>query len=83
MDLASIDEKLVAGEALKIKYRYPVEDSGRGSRFGVRTDRLLDVSLDLERFYTKFRGDEPIWVSAEEMIEIVPDDGVYEELPGE
>ena len=83
MDLASIDEKLVAGEALKIKYRYPVEDAGRGSRFGVRTDKLLDVSLDLERFYTKFRGDEPIWVSADEMIEIVPDDGVYEELPGE
>lgn len=83
MDLASIDERLVAGEALKIKYRYPVEDGGRGTKFGVRTDKLLDVSVDLGRFYTKFRGDAAIWLTGDEVIEIVPDDGIYEELPAE
>lgn len=85
MDLAAIEERIVSGESLKIKYRYPVENTGRshGSQFGVRTDKLLDVSVELGRFYAKFRGDSPIWLSAEEVLEIAPDDGVYAELPAE
>ena len=85
MDLAAIEERLVSGDELKIKYRYPVENTGRsyGTQFGVRTDKLLDVSVELARFYTKFRGESPVWLSAEEVLEIIPDDGVYEELPAE
>lgn len=77
MDLASIEQKLVAGEALKVKYRYPMDGVGNT---GVRTDKLLDVSIELNRFYTKFRGESPIWVEQDEVIEIVPDDGVYEDF---
>lgn len=83
MDVESIEQKLVAGEALKIKYRYPLEIVGYTSRprFGVRSDKLLDVSVALKRFYTKFRGETPIWLEADEVIEIGPDDGVYEDFP--
>jgi len=83
MDIAAIEQKLVSGEELKIKYKYPIEPSGRGPQFGVRTDKLNDVSIELRRFYTKFRGDAPIWVSEDEVIEITPDDGVYQEFPAE
>ena len=50
MDLASIAQRLEAGEGLKIKYRYPIEPSeGRsGPRYGIRTDPLLDVSVELQ-----------------------------------
>ena len=77
MDLASIEERLVAGEELKVKYQYPCEDS---HKHGIRTDKLLDVSLELNRFYTKFRGEKPIWLDIHEIIEITPDDGVYEDF---
>ena len=81
MDLLSIEQRLVAGEELKVKYQYPIENpDGRSARHGVRTDKLLDVSVELNRFYTKFRGEKPIWVDIEEVIEITPDDGVYEEF---
>jgi len=79
MDLASIEQRLEAGEDLKIKYRYPVE-AGKcpsGSRHGIRSDKLLDVSVELGRFYTVFRGEVPIWIEVGEVIEIAPDDGVY------
>ncbi len=83
MDIAAIEQKLVSGEELKIKYKYPIETGGssRGPQFSVRTDKLLDVSIELKRFYTKFRGEAPIWVSEDEVIDIAPDDGVYEEFP--
>ena len=77
MDLAAIEQRLVAGEELKVKYQYPFEDS---NKHGVRTDKLLDVSLELNRFYTKFRGEKPIWLDIEEVLEITPDDGVYEDF---
>ena len=77
MDLASIEQRLVAGEELKVKYRYPFEDS---NKHGIRTDKLLDVSLELRRFYTKFRGESPIWLDIGEVIEVTPDDGVYEDF---
>lgn len=85
MDLASIEEKLVAGEGLKIKYRYPIKARGSATRarYGVRTDKLLDVSVELNRFYTKFRGESPIWLDAKEVIEVTPDDGVYQDFPRE
>lgn len=83
MDIAAIEQKLVSGEELKVKYKYPIETSGsdKGPHFGVRTDKLLDVSTELGRYYTKFRGDAPIWVSSDEVIEITPDDGDYDEYP--
>ena len=82
MDLASIEQRLEAGEDLKIKYRYPVEPAGnrRNPRCGVRSDKLLDVSVELERFYVNFRGETPIWLEVAEVVEIVPDDGVYEDF---
>lgn len=85
MDIATIEQRLVSGDEFKIKYRYPIESSGRGhsAKFGVRTDKLLDVSVELERYYTKFRGQSPIWVGADEVVEIVPDDRDYEEFPSE
>ena len=85
MDVRSVEARLEAGEKLKIKYRYPCETGGDKCcpRQGVRSDKLLDVSTELERFYTNFRGETPIWLEAKEVIEIVPDDEVYEELPAE
>lgn len=85
MDLASIEERLVAGENLKVKYRYPVETRGysRRPQYGVRSDKLLDVSVELKRFYTKFRGESPIWLHAKEVLEVTPDDGVYEDFAPE
>lgn len=80
MDLESIEQRLVAGEGLKVKYRYPVKSSGR-ARNAVRTDKLLDVSVELRRFYTKYRGESPIWLEIDEVLEISRDDGVYEEFP--
>lgn|GEM_PF-1178659 len=85
MDLPSIEQRLVNGDALKVKYRYPCQDSGQGGHrtHGVRTDKLVDVSVELNRLYTLFRGVTPIWLDQEDVIEILPDDGVYEEFPDE
>ena len=85
MDIAAIEQKLVSGEELKIKYKYPIETGGssHGPQVGVRTDKLSDVSIELKRFYTKFRGEAPIWVDQDEVVEITPDDGVYREYPAE
>ncbi len=85
MDLASIEERLVVGENLKVKYRYPVEARGHSRRpeYGVRSDKLLDVSVELKRFYTKFRGESPIWLDAKEVLEVSLDDGVYEDFAPE
>lgn len=82
MDLASIERKLEAGELLKIKYRYPREtgETCRCSRYGVRFDRLLDVSVENRRLFARFRGEVPIWIEEDEVIEIVPDDGIYTEF---
>jgi len=82
MDLTLIEQRLVDGEALKVKYRYPcVRAPGkRGPEFGVRSDKLVDVSLERNRFYTLFRGTTPVWLEEEDVIEIAEDDGVYEEL---
>ena len=77
MDLAEIEQRLVAGEEFKVKYRYPCEDS---NKHGIRTDKLLDVSLELNRFYTKFRGEKAIWLDIEEVVEVTRDDGIYEEF---
>lgn len=85
MDTSSIEHRLEAGENLKIKYRYPCEKEAGGccQRHGVRSDKLVDVSVELDRFYTNFRGVTPIWLEADEVIEITWDDGVYEEFPVE
>lgn len=85
MDITSIEELLESGKKLKIKYRYPLETGGlyKKSHYGVRCDRLSDVSIELNRFYTLFRGENPIWLEADEVIDVVPDDGVYEEFPNE
>ena len=85
MNIAAIEQKLVAGEELKIKYKYPIETGGssRGPQVGVRTDKLSDVSIELKRFYTKFRGESPIWVDEDEVVDITPDDGIYQEYPAE
>lgn len=85
MDLASIEQRLMSGEALKVKYRYPCDSSDRegGRAYGVRTDKLVDVSTELNRLYALFRGVTPIWLEQSDVIEILPDDGVYEEFSDE
>lgn len=85
LDLASIEEQLELGRRFKIKYRYPREEFAgqKGPPCGMRSDRLVDVSIELRRFYTLFRGATPIWLEEEEIIELVPDDGIYEEFSEE
>ena len=85
MDFESIDQRLESGEDLKIKYRYPLAEGADtwGLQYGVRSDKLVDVSVERKRFYTNFRGEIPIWLENHEVIEIVPDDGVYQEFSGE
>jgi hypothetical protein len=82
MDIAFVQHRLESGESLKIKYRYPLDTIGcvSGAQHGVRSDRLVDVSVDLSRFYVRFRGVTPIWLVEDEVIEIIPDDGVYEDF---
>ncbi|MDH7480340.1 MAG: hypothetical protein QHH26_00020 [Armatimonadota bacterium] len=82
MDLAAIESRLMSGEELKIKYKYPRQlgPGEKGSAYGVRSDKLVDVSTELRRFYVIFRGQTPIWIEENEVIEITPDDGVYQEF---
>lgn len=80
VDLAAIEEQMTLGKSFKIKYRYPVETGTNRETYGVRSDKLQDVSPELGRLYTLFRGATPIWVEQDEVLEISPDDGVYEEL---
>lgn len=82
MDVNSIAQRLDAGESLKVKYRYP-QDSGDATNttvYGVRSDKLVDVSVKLKRFYTKFRGKTPVWIEADEVLHITTDDGIYEDF---
>jgi len=83
MDFVSLEARLASGEGLKIKYRYPVDSEIHGPTYGVRTDRLVDVSVEHRRFYTLFRGIVPIWIEEDEVIEISPDDGEYSDFPVE
>jgi hypothetical protein len=83
MDIAAIEERLESGESLKIKYRYPIETNGHGPHYGVRSDRLLDVSTELNRFYTLFRGEIPVWLEADDILELCRDDGDYRDFPGD
>jgi hypothetical protein len=76
MDVESTARRLEAGEPLKIKYSYPTE----GSTCAIRSDKLVDVSPELNRFYTKFRGKKAIWLEADEVMEITPDDGIYQDF---
>ncbi|MHB0913799.1 MAG: hypothetical protein ACYC2Y_10220 [Armatimonadota bacterium] len=80
MDIEAVGLRLEAGEALKIKYRYPSTEDGDGPRYGVRTDKLLDVSVELGRYYTNFRGVTPIWLEEDEVVEVFRDDGLYEDF---
>ncbi|MDI6828123.1 MAG: hypothetical protein QME62_06545 [Armatimonadota bacterium] len=82
MDLMAIESKLISGEGLKIKYRYPrqLNPGEKGPAYGVRTDKLVDVSTELRRFYVLFRKEKPIWINEDEVIEITSDDGIYEEF---
>lgn len=81
MEIAAIGRRLELGEQLKIKYRYPEEtNENSNTLFGVRSDRLVDVSVELGRLYTNFRGETPIWLQADEVLDISPDDGVYEDF---
>ena len=80
IDLAAIEEQMTLGKSFKIKYRYPLQTGAMHDRYGVRSDKLMDVSTELGRLYTLFRGETPIWVEEEELIEIGADDGVYEDF---
>ena len=84
MNIASVERRLEAGEKLKIKYKYPIEagETVSRSQCGMRSDKLLDVSTELQRLYVNFRGMIPIWLKVDEVIEITPDDGVYEDFVG-
>lgn len=81
MDIAEIERRLQAGEKLKIRYRYPQGGSQiRRDVYGERTDKLMDVSTELDRFYTLFRGTTPIWLESDEIVEIAEDDEIYQEF---
>jgi len=81
MDLASIGQRLESGEHLKIKYRYPIAgEVDSNQAYGVRSDKLLDVSREGNRLFAKFRGMTPVWIQVDEVLDIAPDDGVYEEF---
>lgn len=80
MDLTLVQKQLDKGAKLKVKYRYPCDDTS-SIRYAVRSDRLVDISLELGRLYTRFRGETPIWITEGEVLEVVPDDGVYEDFP--
>lgn len=80
VDLAAIEEQMTLGKSFKIKYHYPQRTGTLADRYGVRSDKLMDVSKELGRLYTLFRGETPIWIEEEELIEIGPDDGIYEEF---
>lgn len=82
-DLADIEDQMALGQSFKIKYRYPLDTGTNRERFAVRSDRLMDVSREFSRFYTLYRGVTPIWLEAEEIIEMSPDDGVYEDFEDE
>lgn len=82
-DLAAIEEQMTLGKSFKIKYRYPMETGTNRECFGVRSDKLQDVSKELGRFYTLFRGATPIWIEEDEVLEIGQDDGIYEEFDDE
>ena len=84
MDLADIEKRLESGESLKVKYKYPLEMSAGGSgrcAYGVRSDKLVDVSRELRRLYAMFKGKTPIWIESDEAMEVLADDGVYEDFP--
>ncbi len=83
VDLATIEDQMTLGKSFKIKYRYPQETRTNRDLYGIRSDRLMDVSKELGRFYTLFRGETPIWIEEDELIEIGPDDGIYEEFDEE
>jgi hypothetical protein len=80
VDLAAIEEQMTLGKSFKIKYRYPQETGTNRDSFGVRSDKLMDVSVELGRFYTLFHGSTPIWLEEDEILELSPDDGIYEEF---
>lgn len=81
MDLIEIERRLESGESLKVKYKYPAEASSSASGYGIRSDKLVDISRDLDRLYAKFQGETPIWIQSDEVLEILPDDGVYQDFP--
>ncbi len=82
-DLAALEDQMTLGKSFKIKYRYPLETGTNRERFAVRSDKLMDVSKELGRFYTLYRGVTPIWLEADEIIEMSPDDGLYEDFADE
>ncbi len=83
IDLAAIEEQMTLGKSFKIKYRYPLDTGTGRDSYGVRSDKLMDVSKELGRLYTLFRGATPIWIEDFEILEIGPDDGIYEEFEAE
>lgn len=85
MDIAAIERRLESGESLKVKYRFPLETEGytRDGGYGVRSDRLVDVSSERGRLFAKFQGRTPIWIDSDEVIDVLPDDGIYEDFPAE
>lgn len=77
MDLFSVARKLESGDKLKVTYRYPSQ--GDDNQYGIRSDKLVDISVERKRIYTNFRGQTPIWIEEGEVIEVSEDDGIYEE----
>ena len=83
MDLFEIAERLDADEKLKLKYRWIVKSGdGPPHRETVRFDKLLDVEPERGSLFVSFGDGDVIWVSAQEALEVMPDDGVYGEAAG-
>lgn len=72
MDLKKIAVKLDNEEKLELKYKALVSVDGK-TEWVIRTGRLLDVAEDSNILYVDKDG-EPIWVRADEVIEVIPVD---------
>lgn len=69
LELNDIAIRLDNEENLRLKYRSPVS-AGNGVEWETRTDKLLDVAEESGVLYVE-RDGEPVWVKAEEAIEVV------------
>lgn len=78
VDLADIAARLDAEERLKVRYKLPERGSyGGGETRLERVGKLLDVEEDSRRLFVS-QENSVIWIKAEEAIEVLPDDGLYE-----
>jgi len=72
MDYAELDEKIEKGEKLRVTYKYPAWHSDQGTEYRTRTDLLLAVEPSNGRVFVHFRDEFPVWIEADEVLDIEP-----------